>query len=126
MWLKYDHNSDLWSYNVIKILSFFQPHSPSAKTCRQELQDIIGKMATKEARDAAKRKYRQFLAGKGWPTSRDVQDTWELSEGESSSAATEKEAPKETGAAKARARSASSASKSPSRNKPSPKKAKKK
>ncbi len=81
-------------------------------------------MATKEARDAARRRYRQFLAGKGWPTSRDVQDTWELSEGESSAA--EKEAPKESGAAKARPRSASSASRSSPGNKPSPKKAKKK
>ena len=105
-----------------------QPHSPSAKTCRQELANIIGKMATKEAREAARHKYRQFLAGKGWPTSLDVQAHWELSEEESAGAggSTDKDTPQEQGAAaKARPRSRSG-SKSSSAGKPSPKKKAKK
>ncbi len=49
-------------------------------------------MATKEQREAARHKYRQFLAGKGWPTSLDVQAHWELSEEESGAGGGSKEA----------------------------------
>ncbi len=80
-------------------------------------------MATKEAREAARHKYRQFLAGKGWPTSLDVQAHWELSEEEAGAAGGSKEAPKEAGAAKARSRSGS---KSSSAGKPYPAKKTKK
>ncbi len=90
-------------------------------------------MATKEQREAARHKYCQFLAGKGWPTCLDVQAHWELSEEESGAAggSTEvpqaaggrKEALKEPGAHKARSRSAS---KGTSGGKPSPAKKTKK
>ncbi len=77
-------------------------------------------MATKEAREAARHKYRQFLAGKGWPTSLDVQAHWELFQEEDSGAAGgSKELPKEPGAGKARSRSRSG-SKSSSAGKQSP------
>ncbi len=89
-------------------------------------------MATKEQREAARHKYRQFLAGKGWPTSLDVQAHWELSEEESGAgggskeapqaAGGSKEAPKEPGAHKARSRSGSKSS----AGKPSPAKKTKK
>ncbi len=79
-------------------------------------------MATKEQREAARHKYRQFLAGKGWPTSLDVQAHWELSEEESGAGGGSKEAPKEPGAYKARSRSGSKSS----AGKPSPAKKTKK